>query len=154
MKFQDENLKSYSFTDNNKKNKNIKAKEVNMDIKKLNHAIEYLKDQMGKGLINTDIWTTADGQSVASYQSQPKAVALFNRLTQYMVDALHQSEESFVELGRYYLIDLIGNHMVICVYMGEYQWGLMFDKKEVQLGLVLNFVIPKIIDIFEEAVTG
>jgi hypothetical protein len=44
--------------------------------------------------------------------------------------------------------------MVIIVYLGDYQWGLLFNKKEVQLGLLLNIVIPKIIDIFEEAITG
>ena len=149
MKIEDENLK-----DNILEDKNTMDEEVNMDIKKLKEAVEYLKDQLGKGLVNTDIWTTADGQSLAGYNSQPKAVALFNQLTQQMAEALHQSEEDYVELGRYYLIDLIGDHMVIIIYLGDYQWGLLFNKKEVQLGLLLNIIIPKVIDIFEEAVTG
>ncbi len=149
MKIEDENQKDSILED--KKNMD---EEVNMDIKKLKEAVEYLKDQLGKGLVHTDIWTTADGQSLAAYNSQPKAVALFNHLTQQMAEALHQSEEDWVELGRYYLIDLIGDHMVIIIYLGEYQWGILFNKKEVQLGLLLNIIIPKIIDIFEEAVTG
>jgi CheY-like chemotaxis protein len=151
MKIEDENLKDNILEDKNKKNMD---EEVSMDIKKLNEAVEYLRDQLGKGLLHTDIWTTEDGQSLAAYNPQPKAVALFNQLTQQMADVLHQSEDDFVELGRYYLIDLIGDHMVIIIYLGEYQWGLLFNKKEVQLGLLLNIVIPKIIDIFEEAVTG
>jgi CheY-like chemotaxis protein len=151
MKMEDENLKDNILED---KNKNYKDEEVNMDIKKLNEAVEYLRDQLGKGLLHTDIWATDDGQSLAGYNPQPKAAALFNQLTQHIADALHQSEDDFVELGRYYLIDLIGDHMVIILYLGEYQWGLLFNKKEVQLGLLLNIVIPKIIDIFEEAVTG
>jgi hypothetical protein len=125
-----------------------------MDIKKLKEAVKFLKDQLGKGLVNTDIWSTADGQSLASHNSKPKAVALFNQLTQQMANALSQSEEDFVELGRYYLIDLVGDHMIIVLYLGDYQWGILFNKNEVQLGLLMNIVIPQVIDIFEEAITG
>jgi hypothetical protein len=38
------------------------GKKVNIDIKKLNKAVENLKEQLGKGLVHSDIWTTADGQ--------------------------------------------------------------------------------------------
>ena len=151
MKIEDESLKDNTLEDKNKKNID---EEVNMDIKKLNEAVEYLKDQLGKGLLNTDIWSTADGQSLAAYNPQPKAVALFNQLTQQMANVLSQSEENYVELGRYYLIDLVGEPMIIILYLGDYQWGILFNKKEVQLGLLLNIVIPQIIDIFEEAITG
>jgi hypothetical protein len=44
--------------------------------------------------------------------------------------------------------------MIIILYLGDYQWSILFDKKEVQLGLLLNIVVPKIIDTFEEAITG
>jgi YesN/AraC family two-component response regulator len=151
MKIEDENLKENILENKNKKNIN---KEVNMDIKKLKEAVKFLKDQLGKGLVNTDIWSTADGQSLASHNSKPKAVALFNQLTQQMANALSQSEEDFVELGRYYLIDLVGDHMIIVLYLGDYQWGILFNKNEVQLGLLMNIVIPQVIDIFEEAITG
>ena len=36
-----------------------------MNTKKLDEAIEYLKEQLGKGLLHTDIWMSADGQSIA-----------------------------------------------------------------------------------------
>ena len=127
--------------------------EVSMDIQKLRGAVDYLKNQLGKGLLNTDIWATTDGQSLVGYNPQPKAVALFNQLTQQIASALSQSEEDFVELGRYYLVDLVENRMIIILYLGEYQWSILFNKKEVQLGLLLNIVIPKVIDIFEEAIT-
>ena len=123
-----------------------------MNTKKLNEAIDYLKDQLGKGLIHTDIWMTVDGQSIAGYNSQPKAVALFNQVTNQLAGALANSEEEYVELGRYYIIDLIGDHMVIILYLGDFQWGLLFNKKEVQLGMLLNVVIPNVIDTFEEAI--
>jgi YesN/AraC family two-component response regulator len=151
MKTADENKKNIILAD---KNKNYMDEEVNMDIKKLKEALEYLKEQLGKGLVHSDIWATADGQPLVGYNSQTKAAALFNQLTQQIADALHQSEEDYVELGRYYLIDLVGDHTVIILYLGEYQWGILFNKKDIQLGLLLNVVIPQIIDVFEEAITG
>lgn len=151
MKIIDENQKDSNI---NEANKNLTKTEVSMDIKKLRGAIDYLKDQLGKGLLSSDIWSTADGQSLVAFNPQPKAVALFNQLTQHMADTLSQSEENFVDLGRYYLIDLVGDNMIIILFLGDYQWGILFNKKEVQLGLLLNIIIPKIIDIFEEAITG
>lgn len=151
MKTLDENKKVSHLENKYKRNP---KEEEQMDVKKLNEAVDYLKDQLGKGLMHTDVWATADGQSLAGYNPQPKAVALFSKVTQQLADALSQSEEDFVELGRYYLIDLIGDHMVIILYLGDYQWGILFDKKIVQMGLLLNVIVPKIIDIFEEAITG
>jgi len=34
----------------------------------------------------------------------------------------------------------------------EYQWGIVFDNTEIQLGLFLNVIIPKIIKLFEDAI--
>jgi len=138
----------------NRKYLDNKKKEEKMDAKKLKEAVDYLKDQLGEGLQHTAVWTTADGQSIAAYNPQPRAVALFNQVTQQLANALAQSEDDFVEIGRYYLIDLVGDRMIIVLYLGDYQWGILFNQKEVQLGLLMNVIIPKIIDIFEEAITG
>lgn len=140
------------YHDKNKKNK--QNKEVKMDVSKLNEAVDYLKKQLGDAMLSSDVWGTEDGQTIAAYNSYPKAVALFNELTQHLAGALSDSEEDFVELGRYYLVDLIGDNMVIVIYLGDFQWGILFNKKKGKLGLILNVIIPKIIDIFEEAMTG
>lgn len=137
-----------------KSKKDLQNKEENMNIKKLNEAVEYLKDQLGDALLSTDVWGTDDGQTLAAYNSSPRAVALLNQLTQHMANTLSDSEDEFVELGRYYLIDLIGDNMVIVIYIGDFQFGILFNKKKGKLGLILNVIIPKLIDILEEAMTG
>jgi hypothetical protein len=123
-----------------------------MDIKKLNEAIEVLKEDVGKALIATDIWTTADGQSIAAFNPQPKAAALFNQLTDYMVKTLKGS--GFPELGRYYILDLVGGLLAIAIPLGDYEWGMLIDSKNAPLGLLLNVVIPKAIDTFETAMAA
>ena len=52
-----------------------------MDIKKLQEAVKTLKDDLGDGLLAADIYTNTDGQSIAGYNTNPKACALFNRMT-------------------------------------------------------------------------
>jgi len=150
MKSADEKQKEKKFENIMKHHK----MEDKMDISKLEEAVDYLKEKIGKGLIHTAIWTAADGQSLVTYNHLPRAVALFNHLTEEITNSLNQSEEEFAQLGRYYLIDLVGDNMTIILDLGEYQWGILFDKKKVQLGLLLNVVIPSLIDRIEDAITG
>jgi len=123
-----------------------------MNVEKLNAAIELLKSDIGDALIAANIFGSADGQTIAAYNSQPKGAALFSQLTAYLVKALKDSD--FPMLGRYYMVDLVGDKMAITISLGDYQWGMILDMKKVQLGLLLNIVMPKIIDAFEEAMAG
>lgn len=120
-----------------------------MNVKKLQNSAKLLKDDLGDGLLACDIWGSADGQSIVGINSQPQACALFNRITNYLGEALKAS--GYPELGRYYFIDLTSNNLVVVVPMGDYQWGMLIDTKKVQLGLLMNIVLPKVVDAFEEA---
>jgi hypothetical protein len=37
---------------------------------------------------------------------------------------------------------------------GDYQWAIVVNKKQVKLGLLLNVVLPSIINAFEDAVVS
>ena len=128
------------------------GKEMTMNVQKLNAAVEILKEDLGDALLATDIFGSADGQSIAGYNPQPKASALFSQLTAYLTKALEGA--GFPGLGRYYLLNLAGDKMVIDIPLGDFQWGMLIDSKKGQLGLLLNVVLPKVIDAFEEAITG
>ena len=121
-----------------------------MNVQALREAIEVQKRDLGNGLLATDIYSSSDGQALVSYNSNPKACALFNRITNYMKTALEGS--GFPGLRKYYLLDLAGDHMVVVIPMGDYQWGMLLNSKEVQLGLFLNVVLPRMIDAFEKAI--
>ena len=123
-----------------------------MDIKKVNAALKILKDNLEDALIATDIYGSIDGQSIAGYNSQPKAAALFNRVTGFLVGLL--KEGGFPEIGRYYILDLVDRKILIVIPLGEFQWIILADGKKVQLGLLLNVFIPKIVDAFEEAIAS
>ena len=123
-----------------------------MNIVKLRKFIEEVKEDCGPGFLATDVFATSDGQSIAGYNSNHQACALMNKLTQDLDSSLKES--NFPEVGNYYLLDLVDNKMVVVVTLGDYQWGMLLDKTQVQLGLFLNIILPKAMDLFEEAITG
>lgn len=122
-----------------------------MDIKKLQESLKTLKEDLGDGLLASDIYANADGQSIAGYNSNPKACALFNRMTYQMNRSLKES--GFPNIGKYYMMDLVDKKRVVVMPMGDYQWGMLLDSS-VALGLLLNVAFPKAIDNFEQALTA
>ena len=126
--------------------------EVKMDVSKLNEAIETLRKNLGDGLLATDIFSTSDGQSLIGYNSNEAACALFNQVTDQLNKVMLSS--NFPEIGKYYLIDLADNKMVLNIPLGEYQWLMLLEGQDVKLGLLLNVVLPDILDAFEESLAG
>lgn len=128
------------------------TKEERMNVQKLNKSIETLKEGLGGALLATDIWGTADMQSIAGFNPQPAATALFGQLINSTNKALKDS--GFPILGKYILFDLVDGKMVAVIPMGEYAWGMLIDGKKAQLGLLLNVALPKAIAAFEDAITS
>ena len=120
-----------------------------MDVKKLKTSIEILKEDLGDALVAADIWPTGTGQSIAGFNSQPKATALFEQVTEYMNKSL--SGSGFPSLARYYMLDLEADSLVIVLQFKDYQWGILVNSTKVQLGLLLNVAIPKAREAFLDA---
>ncbi len=131
---------------------NLKNKEERMNVQKLNKSIETLKENLGGALLATDIWGTADMQSIAGFNSQPIATALFGQLINTTNRSLKES--GFPMLGKYILFDLVDGKLVAVIPMGDYAWGMLIDGKQAQLGLLLNVALPKAIASFEDAITS
>jgi CheY-like chemotaxis protein len=134
------------------RSKKIPSKEVRMNVSKLNKAVEVLKESMGGALIATDIWGSSDMQSIAGFNSQPVATALFGQIINSTNVAL--KEAGFPILGKYCVFDLVDGKMVVLIPMGDYAWGMLVDGKKAQLGLLLNVALPKAIAAFEDAITS
>jgi CheY-like chemotaxis protein len=133
-----------------------KKEVVKVDIKKLNKAMEALKEDLGAGLVYADIFSTGDGQAIVAYNPQPVADALFTRITATMLDTLNTLSEKGLgpKMGRYYQIELEDEKVATVIPLGDYIWGILVDTNKVQVGLLNNVVIPKAIRLFEEAHKG
>jgi len=138
------------FTPNaGKSAKSNPLKEHTMDISKLNQAMEELKEYSNGGALASDIYTTRDGQSIASFNSNPVASAMFNQITQYITTTMQES--GLPSMGKYYIIELEGNKAIVVLNLGDYQWGMAVDTKICSLGLMINIVIPHITALFKSA---
>jgi hypothetical protein len=122
-----------------------------MDIDKLSECIELLKKQMGSSLLATSIVSTSDAQAIADYNSKPGADSIFIEVTNLINDSL---KKGYPLLGKYYLLDLQENNMLIVLPLGEYQWVIAADTTKAKLGLIMNVVLPDAVSAFENALNG
>lgn len=130
----------------------VQGKEEKMNVKQINALVKEVQEDLGDALLSTDIWTTADGTVIAGFNSNPKAAALMNQVGQELIKALTGSK--FPSLEDYYILDLQDGKMMLSLFFGDYQWGMLLDTEKVQLGLLLNVVTPKAIVGFKEAVSA
>jgi len=123
-----------------------------MNIQKLNYCMELVEKDVGDGFLASSIVSMEDAQTiVATAKSSAKTATLFAQVTQYLQKSLSEGQ-GYPQLGRYYYLDLAGNKGILFIPLGDYQWGVAIDTKKAKLGLLLNVLLPKMLDAFEDAV--
>lgn len=123
-----------------------------MNIQKLNACLDILRRDLGEGFVAACIITTEDGQVlVSTSQAHIAAATLLNEVTAVMEKALSTYPAA---LGQYYYIDVAGNMAILVVPFGAYQLSISIHKQAVKLGLLINVVLPNIINAFEDAVVS
>jgi hypothetical protein len=120
-----------------------------IDTKLLDNAVQDLRNVLRDGLVATDIWDRTDGLSLAGYNQQPVAVALFTRITGELEGSL--TDSNFPPLARYYLIDMEGNHTAVVINHGPLLQGMLVDNKRANLGILISVAIPRMIEIVGKA---
>ncbi|MCU0682228.1 MAG: hypothetical protein MUF34_08235 [Polyangiaceae bacterium] len=110
----------------------------------LEAAVQDLRNILREGLLATDIWDRAAGLSLAGFNQQPVAVALFTRITEDLDGSLRDS--NFPSLSRYFLLDLESNHTVVVINHGTLLQGILIDNKRANLGILISVAIPRMID--------
>jgi FixJ family two-component response regulator len=120
-----------------KKNKET----INAEKEKFDKAFELLKKELGDALLASHIFTIANSKGLSSYKSSNKVGKLFNKIHQNLNKHLKG-----LKIGKYYLIDLEDDKMIIVVTFKEYRWALLLDSSKLKLGLLLNLILPDIIE--------
>lgn len=123
---------------------------LNIDIAQLEKHMEDLRALLRDGLVAAEVWDRATALGLAAYNSNPQGVALFNRLTADIEGVLKDS--NFSGLGRYYMIDLKDNHILVIVCHGaDLLEGLVLDAQKANLGIVLSMAVPRALDAVAKA---
>lgn len=115
-----------------------------IDTKILDLAVQDLRNILRDGLVATDIWERSAGLSLAGFNQQPVAVALFTRITTELESSL--ADSNFPPLGRFYLLDMEGNHTVVMVNHGALLQGMLVDNKRANLGILISVAIPRMLE--------
>lgn len=123
-----------------------------IDVKTLELAVQDLRNVLRDGMVATDIWDRASGLSLAGFNQQPVAVALFTRITGELESSLADSQ--FPHLARYYLIDMEGNHTAVVINHGNILQGMLVDNKRANLGLLISVAIPRMLEAVQKAKGG
>ena len=123
-----------------------------MDTNLLDTAVANLRGLLRDGLLATDIWDRSAGLSLASYNQQPVAVALFTRITEELEESLRDS--NFPPLARYYLLDMDGNHTVAIINHGTLLQGMLVDNRRANLGILISVAIPRMLEMVANAKRG
>jgi hypothetical protein len=120
-----------------------------IDTKLLDLAVQDLRNVLRDGLVATDIWDRADGLTLAGFNQQPVAVALFTRITSELESSL--ADSNFPPLARYYLLDMEGSHTVAVINHGSLLQGVLVDDKRANLGILISVAIPRMIEAVAKA---
>jgi len=115
-----------------------------IDTKILDSAVTDLRNVLRDGLVATDIWDRIAGLSLAGFNQQPVAVALFTRITTELESSL--TDSNFPPLARYYLLDMEGNHTVAVINHGALLQGILVDNKRANLGILISVAIPRMLE--------
>lgn len=120
-----------------------------MDTKVLENAVQELRNILRDGLVATDIFDRTSGLSLAGFNQNPVACALFTRITDELDSSLRDAQ--FPPLARYYMFDLEGNNSVVVINHGTLLQGMLVDTKRANLGLLVSVAIPRMLEIVARA---
>lgn len=108
----------------------------------------FIKEEMGDGLISASVYTANDGQSLGGVNSNLKGAALLSRVTVQLSAAVKAA--GYKGMGQYYLLTIGENTAALVIPMGDFECSMMFDTDKTKMGLVVNLVIPGILDIVKK----
>ncbi|RUM58447.1 MAG: hypothetical protein DSY59_05755 [Persephonella sp.] len=116
----------------------------------LRECILFAKEELGEGLISSDIYSDDGLPVVEGHNGNPKAAALFANITDYIRKAVVSS--NFPNLGDYYMVNLEDDRLVIVLLTPQFQWKMLIDHRKIKLGYLFSIFFPEAIKRFKEAV--
>lgn len=111
-----------------------------MNIDKLDMVVADCRAILKEGLLAVDIFERKTGLSLAGFNTQPVAVALFTQVMDYLESTLQES--AFPPLDKYFLLDMKDGHIVVVINHGELLQGVLLNSRA-NLGVLLSVMIPK-----------
>ncbi len=119
----------------------------------LEDIIEALIEDIGEGLVATDIWGARDLESLAyirGNESPASVIRMFNEVTRYINEALKGLD--FPGIGNYYLFGLSNGNLALVLLIDTFHQLIIVDLSKTTMGILMNVAIPNSIDRWTAAV--
>lgn len=116
------------------------------------NCVNYAIEELGDGLIASDIFSSEGLPVVDGYNSNEKATALFASITEKIRNAVNNSHLS--NLGDYYIINLQEGTLDLVIVGNIFQWKLLVNTNKIKLGYIFSIFLPEAIKRFKEAEKG
>ncbi len=125
------------------------GRTIVLHIEKFQRLIAATRDVLADAVVRTDVFLSADGHSLAGWNSHPAACSAFAGITRSLIDSLAASH--FPPLGNYYLLDLAEDKQALIAVSGAVQLGMLLIRSRVPQGLLTQVVIPKALAALSES---
>jgi hypothetical protein len=119
-----------------------------LNVANLRRVMKIAQDGLGDALLSADLCSSADGTSYVGVNSLPAGCALINQLTERMTWSFERG--GVPPLGRYYLAELADAKMLLVAPSGAVHLIIIVDSTRVQLGLLLNVILPEVLAALEQ----
>jgi ActR/RegA family two-component response regulator len=126
-----------------------KGRTIVLRIEKFQRLIAAIRNVLADALLKTDVFLSADGHSLAGWNSHPAACSAFAGITRSLIDLLAAS--GFPAMGNYYLLDLADDRQALVIVSGDVQLGILLIRSRIPQGLLTNIVIPKALAALQES---
>ncbi len=144
-------------------------------LENIRKAVDGLKDDLGEGFVQTDIWNTKELKSVVHDHSRgllpiygmiPKHIKIFSEISRMLIKAIEELDDH--SPGDYYLVNLKENKVVIVIFYSsrpakraeqkaelssvapkkaiEFQQFILVDMDKTTLGALMGIAIPNMLE--------
>lgn len=124
---------------------------MKIDQDKLTLILKTLRNDLGKGLVASEIWTASEGLPLVNnqeYNSNPKVAPLFNEVTKKLSKAL--SESDYPGLSNYYFVNLDNNLLALVLTIDSYRQFVLVDTAKTPVGLLMSVALPNLLNMLTD----
>ncbi len=119
-----------------------------MNANKFKIGIRELKDILKDGLLSTVIFDKDSEEIMAEYHYIKDSVKVYNSVINKTLNTFRKNKLSNID--KYMLLHLEDNQILIILPISKYRWIILIDNNKVKLGVLLNIIIPRLRDKFQD----
>lgn len=114
-----------------------------MNLKQAGEVLREVQENSMGGFVASDIFAKATGMPIVGVNTNSKACALFNNLSEQLIQSIKRSDLPISPNVDQMILQIEGGHILLVIDINEKcRWGAVFDGSKCQLGMIVSVIIP------------